>query len=232
MHVHRRKFNTFALSAGLLSVVPVRAQGLAGMTSADASAGMKLALEKGSEVAVQMLGNKDGFWANDKVRIALPETLNKASKLLQSLGLGKQLDELSLQMNRAAEAAVPKARNLLMQSIQSMSVQDAKSILQGGDGSVTRFFADKTRTPLTQEFMPSVKQSLETLGVVNQFNALAAKMPGIGQLSKDKFKLETHVTDKTLDGLYFMISEEEKKIRQNPMQAGSAILSKVFGAMR
>ncbi len=202
------------------------------MTSADASAGMKLALEKGSEVAVQMLGNKDGFWANDKVRIALPETLNKASKLLQSLGLGKQLDELSLQMNRAAEAAVPKARNLLMQSIQSMSVQDAKSILQGGDGSVTRFFADKTRTPLTQEFMPSVKQSLETLGVVNQFNALAAKMPGIGQLSKDKFKLETHVTDKTLDGLYFMISEEEKKIRQNPMQAGSAILSKVFGAMR
>ena len=193
---------------------------------------MKLALEKGSEVAVQMLGNKDGFWANDKVRIALPETLNKASKLLQSLGLGKQLDELSLQMNRAAEAAVPKARNLLMQSIQSMSVQDAKSILQGGDGSVTRFFADKTRTPLTQEFMPSVKQSLETLGVVNQFNALAAKMPGIGQLSKDKFKLETHVTDKTLDGLYFMISEEEKKIRQNPMQAGSAILSKVFGAMR
>jgi hypothetical protein len=113
-----------------------------------------------------------------------------------------------------------------------MTVQDAKSILQGGDHSVTQFFANKTREPLTVEFMPAIKQSLEKLGVVNQFNAVAVKLTGMGLLDKDKAKLETHVTAKTLDGLYFMIGEEEKKIRQNPAQAGSALLSKVFGALR
>lgn len=191
-----------------------------------------MALEKGSEVAVQLLGTQDGFWGNDKVRIALPDAVNKAGKLLKSLGMGQQLDELSLQMNRAAEAAVPQAKKWLTQSIQAMSVQDAKGILQGGEDAVTQFFANKTRAPLTVEFMPSVKQSLEKLGVVNQFNAVAVKLTGMGLLNKDKAKLETHVTAKTLDGLYFMIGEEEKKIRQNPAQAGSALLTKVFGALR
>ena len=113
-----------------------------------------------------------------------------------------------------------------------MSVQDVKSILQGGDTSVTRFFIEKTRMPLTEEFMPQVKQVLGQLGVVEQFNALACKLSGLGLLSKDNAQLENHVTAKTLDGLYFMIGEEEKKIRQNPAQAGSAMLSKVFGALR
>lgn len=232
MVLHRRKFNTFAMSAGALVIVPSYAQGLASLTSDDATRGLKLALEKGGEVAVQLLGTQDGFWGNEKVRIALPDGVQKAGKLLKSLGMGQQLDELNLQMNRAAEAAVPKAKKWLTQSIQNMTVQDAKSILQGGDHSVTQFFANKTREPLTVEFMPAIKQSLEKLGVVNQFNAVAVKLTGMGLLDKDKAKLETHVTAKTLDGLYFMIGEEEKKIRQNPAQAGSALLSKVFGALR
>jgi Protein of unknown function (DUF4197) len=232
MHLHRRKFNTFAMSAGALVIVPAHALSMADLSSADASKGLKLALEKGSEVAVQLLGAQDGFWGNDKVRIALPDAVNKAGKLLKSLGMGQQLEELNLQMNRAAEAAVPKAKKWLTQSIQTMSVQDAKGILQGGEDSVTQFFVNKTRAPLTVEFMPSVKQSLEKLGVVNQFNAVAVKLTGAGLLDKDKAKLETHVTAKTLDGLYFVISEEEKKIRQNPAGAGSALLSKVFGALR
>jgi hypothetical protein len=124
------------------------------------------------------------------------------------------------------------SQKLLTQSIQNMSVQDAKSILRGGDTSVTQFFVDKTRMPLTDEFMPQVKQVLGQLGVVEQFNALAGKLAGLGLLSKDQTLLEHHVTAKTLDGLYLMIGEEEKKIRQNPAQAGSAMLSKVFGALR
>jgi hypothetical protein len=232
MHLHRRKFNTFAMSAGALVIVPAHALSMADLSSTDASKGLKLALEKGSEVAVQLLGAHDGFWGNDNVRIALPNAVNKAGKLLKSLGMGQQLEALNLQMNRAAEAAVPKAKKWLTQSIQTLSVQDAKGILQGGENSVTQFFANKTRAPLTVEFMPSVKQSLEKLGVVNQFNAVAVKLTGAGLLDKDKAKLETHVTAKTLDGLYFMISEEEKKIRQNPAGAGSALLSKVFGALR
>jgi hypothetical protein len=232
MHLHRRKFNAFVMSAGGLVIAPAQAIGLADLSTGDASKGLKLALEKGSEMAVQLLGAQDGFWGNDKVRIGLPDMVNKGAKLLKTLGWGKQLDELNLQMNRAAEAAVPLSKKLLTQSIQSMSVQDAKGILQGGENSVTQFFADKTRTPLTVEFMPSVKKSLEKLGVVDQFNAVAGKLSGMGVLDKDKASLESHVTAKTLDGLYFMIGEEEKKIRQNPAQAGSALLSKVFGALR
>jgi Protein of unknown function (DUF4197) len=232
MHLHRRKFNTFVMSAGGLVLAPAQAMGLADLSAGDASKGLKLALEKGSEMAVQLLGAQDGFWGNDKVRIALPDVVNKGAKLLKTLGLGKQLDELNLQMNRAAEAAVPLSKKLLTQSIQSMSVQDAKGILQGGENSVTQFFASKTRAPLSVEFLPTVKQSLEKLGVVDQFNAVAAKVSGMGLMDKDKASLESHVTAKTLDGLYFMIGEEEKKIRQNPAQAGSALLSKVFGALR
>lgn len=232
MHIHRRKFNTFAMSAGLTVIVPVHAIGLGDLTAGEASSGLKLALEKGSAMAVRLLSAHDGFWGNEKVRIALPDAVNKAGKLLKTLGLGRQLDELNLQMNRAAETAVPMASQWLAQSIQSMSVQDAKSILQGGENSVTQFFESKTRAPLTSDFTPSVKQSLEKLGVVEQFNVIALKLSGAGLLDKDKARLETHVTAKALDGLYFMIGEEEKKIRQNPAQAGSAMLSKVFGALR
>jgi len=232
MHLHRRKFNTLLISAGCLVIAPASATELADLSAGDASKGLKLALEKGSDMAVQLLGAQNGFWGNDKVRIGLPDAISKSAKLLKTLGLGKQIDELNLQMNRAAEAAIPLSKKWLKQSIQDMSVQDAKGILQGGENSVTQFFASKTREPLSSEFMPMVRQSLEKLGVVDQYNAVAVKLSGMGLLDKDKAKLETHVTAKTLDGLYFMIGEEEKKIRQNPAQAGSALLSKVFGALR
>jgi len=220
------------MAAGLWVIAPAHALSLSDLSATDASAGLKLALEKGTDVAIQMLGIENGFMGNEQVRIGLPSGLDKGAKLLKTMGMGKQIEELTLQMNRAAEAAVPMSKKLLKQSIQNMSVQDAKSILQGGETSVTQFFVDKTRMPLTDEFMPQVKQVLGQLGVVEQFNALAGKLSGLGLLSKDKAQLESHVTAKTLDGLYFMIGEEERKIRQNPAQAGSAILSKVFGSLR
>ena len=232
MHLHRRQFNALGMAAGLWALAPAHALTLADLSASDASKGLKMALEKGADVAIQMLGVQDGFMGNDKVRIGLPDGLDKGAKLLKTMGLGKQLDALTLQMNRAAEAAVPLSKKLLTQSIQTMSVQDAKGILQGGDNSVTQFFVDKTRAPLTIEFMPTVKDTLGKLGVVDQFNAIAAKLVGMGMLPKDKVNLESHVTDKSLSGLYFMIGEQEKKIRQNPSEAGSALLSKVFGAVR
>ncbi len=232
MHLHRRKFNTFGVAGSLWVIAPAHALGLNELSGVDAAKGLKLALEKGADVAIQLLGVQDGFMSNDKVRIGLPDTFNRATKWLKTMGMGKQLDELTLQMNRAAEAAVPLSRKLLAESIQTLSIQDAKGILQGGDNSVTQFFSDKTRAPLTTEFLPTVKASLGKLGVVDSFNALAGKMSGMGLLEKDKASLESHVTDKTLTGLYFMIGEEEKKIRQNPAAAGSALLSKVFGSLR
>lgn len=234
MHIHRRKFNTFGISAGILVFGHAHAHAIefADLTSLDASKGLKLALEKGADSAINLLGIENGFMGNDRVRIGLPEPLNKGVKLLKTLGMGKQVDELVLQMNRAAETAVPMAQQWMTRSIQSMSIQDAKTILKGGDTSVTQFFVDKTREPLTLEFMPHVQKVLGHLGVVDRFNALAGKLSGMGMLSKDKAHLEGHVTGKTLDGLYYMIGEEEKKIRLNPSKAGSELLSKVFGSLR
>ena len=216
----------------MLVIVPTHAFSLANLSAGDASQGLKLALEKGASAAIGLLGVQDGFMGNGKVRIGLPQALEKGAKLFKTMGMGKQLDALTLQMNRAAEAAVPLSQQLLAEAIQNMSVQDAKSILKGGDTAVTQFFIDKTRAPLNTAFMPQVKQVLGQLGVVDQFNAVAGRLSGMGLMDKDKASLEGHVTAKTLDGLYFMIGEEEKKIRQNPAQAGSALLSKVFGALR
>lgn len=220
------------MTAGVLVIGQAQAISLTDLSQGDAAQGLKMALEKGAAAAIGLLGVQDGFMGNDQVRIGLPEVMQKGARMMKTKGLGKQLDALTLQMNRAAEGAVPLSQKLLTQAIQNMSVQDAKSILQGSDTSVTQFFVDRTRRPLTDEFMPQVKQVLGQLGVVETFNALASKLAGLGLLAKDQALLEQHVTAKTLDGLYFMIGEEEKKIRSHPAQAGSAMLSKVFGALR
>ena len=232
MHVHRRNFNAFVISAGMGVFAPAQAMGLADLSSGEASQGLKKALEKGAATAIGMLGVENGFFNHQKLRIGFPESLNKGADLLKKMGMRRQVDELVLQMNRAAEKAIPLSEKWLTQAIQSMSVQDAKSILKGGDTSVTQFFADKTRNPLTTEFTPQVKQVLGELGVVEQFNAIGGKLAGMGLMPKDKALLENHVTGKALDGLYFMIGEEERKIRQNPMQAGSDLLAKVFGTLK
>jgi hypothetical protein len=205
---------------------------LADLTQKDASAGVKAALEKGATVAVELLGRTDGFWGNDKVRIPLPEWLKKAEGALKLVGRGKDIDELKLGVNRAAEQAVPEAKTLLVSAVRNMSVQDAKGILTGGDDSVTKFFAAKTREPLTGKFLPIVTKVTEKIGLANQYNALAAKGQQLGLVRGDQAKVERHVTAKALDGLYFMIGEEEKKIRSDPIGTGSEILKKVFGAIK
>jgi hypothetical protein len=205
---------------------------LADLTQKDASAGVKAALEKGAQVAVELLGRTDGFWANDKVRIPLPDWLKKAEGALKFAGRGKDIDELKLGVNRAAEQAVPEAKTLLVSAVRNMSVEDAKGILTGGDDSVTKFFAGKTREPLTGKFLPIVTKVTEKIGLANQYNVLAAKGQQLGLVRGDQAKVERHVTAKALDGLYFMIGEEEKKIRRDPVGTGSEILKKVFGAIK
>jgi len=135
-------------------------------------------------------------------------------------------------MNRAAESAVPMARQLLVNAVKSMTVTDAKNILTGGDTSVTTFFADKTRMPLAAKFLPVVTKATEKVGLAEKYNRVAGKASGIGLVKKEDATIEQYVTRKTLDGLYFVIGEEEKKIRQDPVGSGSAILKKVFGALK
>ncbi len=235
----RRQFNQTGASALGALILATYQQAhalalgeLAGISQADASSGLKTALEKGVIVAVSLLGKTDGFLGNPKVRIPLPGFLEDASKLLKTLGQGKRIDELVTSINRAAEAAIPMGKDLLVSTVRAMNVNDAKNILTGGATSVTNFFAEKTRTPLGMKFLPVVTKATEKVGLVNQYNDLAGKAAGFGLVKKEDANIQQYVTRKSLDGLYLIIAEEEKKIRQDPVGTGSAILQKVFGSLK
>lgn len=233
----RLAVSSAALLVGLpaaFSARDVYALSLSDLSQKDASAGVKTALEKGAEVAVALLGKNDGFWGNDKVRIPLPDWIGKAERAIKLIGRGKDIDDLKLGVNRAAEQAVPQAKTLLVNAVNGMSMQDAKGILSGGNNSVTNFFRDKTQTPLNAKFLPIVTQVTDKIGLAGQYNEFAGRIQktGLVQLKPEQARVETHVTAKALDGLYFMIGEEEKKLRENPLGAGSDILKKVFGAIK
>jgi hypothetical protein len=151
---------------------------------------------------------------------------------MRMFGKGKDADELVVAMNRAAEQAVPEAKGLLVGAVKSMTVTDAKQILTGGDNSVTEFFQAKTEAPLVVKFLPIVKQATDRVGLAQKYDEVAGQGAKIGVIKGDAANIDQYVTHKTLDGLYLMIGEEERAIRQNPAAAGSAIVSKVFGALR
>ena len=226
----RRQFTSQLAFGGGLWVWAARAQALA-LSDADASAGLKAALQRGSEVAVGLLGKPDGFLGNPKVKIPLPSGLDSAAKVMRGLGQGAQVDELVTAMNRAAEAAVPESKQLLSDAVSQMTVSDAKKILTGGDTSVTRFFADKTRKPLGQKFLPIVTEQTEKVSLAQKYNAVASQASGFGLVKKEDANVQQYVTGKTLDGLYYMIGEEEKKIRKDPVGTGNELLKKVFGSL-
>lgn len=230
----RRKFTcrTLALGGWGCTATPVAwALTLADLSDADATAGLRVALERGALTAVNLLGRTDGFLGNPKVRIPLPGYLQDASQLLRTLGQGKRLDKLETAMNRAAEAAVPEAKALLVNAVKSMSVQDAKQILRGGDTSVTEFFSSKTREPLGARFLPIVSRATEKVGLARQYNEVVDRVGRFGIVDPQTARIEPYVTAKALDGLFFVIGEEEKKIRRDPVGTGSAILRKVFGVL-
>ena len=226
----RRAFAGHGLAGLALWVLWAEARAWS-LSDADANAGLKTALERGAEAAVGLLGRPDGFLGNPKVRIPLPGGLDSAAKLLKSLGQGAKVDELVTAMNRAAEAAVPEARPLLSDAVKRMTVEDARKILTGGDTSVTQFFASKTRLPLGEKFLPIVTKATEKVALADKYNAVAGKASGFGLVKKEDANVQQYVTGKALDGLYFMIGEEEKKIRKDPVGTGSEILKKVFGSL-
>jgi Protein of unknown function (DUF4197) len=225
--MHRRQFTTHliafpALGLGAASLAQA-------LSESDAASGVRTALERGANAAVRSLGRSDGFLGNPKVRIELPGFLQDAAKLLKFTGQGRRVDELVIAMNRAAEVAVPEARTLLVRAVKDMSVEDALKIVRGGETSVTEFFGAKTREPIGQKFLPIVARTTEKVSLAKKYDAVAGRAAGVGLLNKEDADLKSYVTGKALDGLYFMIGEEEKKIRLDPVGAGSAILRKVFG---
>ena len=204
----------------------------ASFTQADASAALRAALERGARLAVVQLGRADGFLSNDKIRIPLPEVLEQAAPLLKAMGRGQQLDDLHSAMNHAAERAVSLALPLLSNAIKSLSVQDARQILTGGEHAITDFFSTKTREPLGKQFAPLVTKAVEQLSLAKQYNDLMGKADNLGLINKKRaVTVEQHITNRALDGLYFVIGEEERRIRQDPVASGSALLKKVFSGL-
>lgn len=199
------------------------------LSEADAASGIRVALERGAVAAVNLLGRNDGFLGNPRVRIPLPEGLQDAARLLRRLGQQKKVDELVTAMNRAAEAAVPEARTLLVSAAKAISVDDALKIVKGGETSVTDYFVGKTREPLAVKFLPIVTRATEKVKLAARYNAVASRAAGLGLVKPEDANVQQYVTTKALDGLFLMIGEEEKKIRADPVKTGSAILRKVFG---
>ena len=237
--MQRRKFNQatcgmlgLLIVAGYKRAYALSLGDLAGISNAEAGAGLKTALEKGALAATALLGRTDGFLGNPKVRIPLPGYLEDASRVMRNFGQGKRIDELVTSLNRAAETAVPMGKDLLVSAVRAMNVNDAKNILQGGETAVTNFFAEKTRAPLGVRFLPVVTQATEKVGLASKYNEFAGKAASFGLIKKEDANIQQYVTTKALDGLYLIIADEEKKIRQDPVGTGSAILQKVFGAMK
>ncbi len=228
-----RLFKRTSIAAALVVTSTLAfALSLSDISNQDATSGLKAALEKGASTAVSKLGVTNGFLNNDKVKITLPSPLQKAMPLLKMTGQGQKLDDLVVSMNHAAEAAVPLAKPLLMDAVKSMTVTDAKNILSGGDTSVTDFFRQKTSAQLGQKFLPIVKKVTDGNGLSSTYNAAMGQVSKTGMVSADQASVEGYVTQRALDGLFYMIGEEEKAIRQDPVGAGSAIIGKVFGALK
>jgi hypothetical protein len=230
----QRRFFSQTLIGGLLAVstLPATAQGLSSMSERELTEGIRAALERGALAAVALLGKPDGFLADPKVRIPLPGHLQDAARLLRLTGQGRRVDELETAMNRAAENAVPLGRDLLLQAVRGMGVSDARRILTGGDQSVTDFFAERTRSPLADAFLPVVTQATQGVGLANAYNRVAGRAQNLGLVKPEEANVERYVTGKTLDALYLVIGEQERQLRQDPLGAGSELLRKVFGALR
>lgn len=219
------------LAAGLALSSSVYAISLADLTQSDASGGLKDALTQGAKVAVQQLGKPGGFSNNPDVRIELPGNLGKAAKTMKMMGMGAQVDQLEASMNKAAEAAVPQAQALLVDSVKKMTVQDAKSILSGPEDSATQYLNKTSREQIRAKFLPIVKQATDQVGLAKQYNSFAGQAASFGVIDAKSANIENYVTEQALDGLFAMIAEQEASIRENPAGAATSLAKKVFGAL-
>ncbi len=193
------------------------------------ASGLKEALQIGTDHAVELTGTPDGFSKNEAIRILMPEKLRTLEKGLRLAGMGGKIDEFELSMNRAAEKAAPAARGIFKDALTHMSFDDARKILTGGDTSATEYFRAKTSEKLTAAFRPTVEAAMADTGVVTQYNQLMGSVPSLPFGRSASVDITGYVVGKTLDGLFYMIGQEEKKIRTNPAAQVTPLLKEVFG---
>jgi len=191
-------------------------------------AGLKQALEVGTERAVSRTSRQNGFLGNPGIRIGLPDSLQTMATGLRAVGLGGKVDELEVAMNRAAEQASAEATDVFWQGIRQMSFADARAILKGGDTAATAYFERTTREPLRQRFEPIVAERMRSVGLVRIYDDLVSRYAALPFTAKPTLDLEGYVTDGALDGLFEVLGEEERRIREDPAARTTALLKEVF----
>jgi hypothetical protein len=200
-----------------------------GLSNDKIIAGLKQALQVSTGKAVAVTGKPDGFLKNEAIKILLPPKLKTVGAGMRMLGMGAQVDELEVGMNRAAEQATPYAKQIFLDALKKMTFDDARKILTGNDTAATEYFKSASSTDLSTAFTPIVQRSMNHVGVVQQYNKVLSNAPG-GSALTGQFDLTKYVVGKTLDGLFLMLGEEEKKIRKNPAARTTQLLKDVFGA--
>ncbi len=206
-------------------------QSLGSLTLSDAkiSSGLKQALEVGTDNAVKLTGRPGGYFDNPAIKILMPKNLKTVETGLRAIGYGPKVDEFILGMNRAAEKAAPQAKRIFRDAILNMSINDARQILKGSDTAATEYFRAKTSAQLTEAFKPIVQQSMNEVGVTRQYHDLIGRYQNIPFANSPKLDIDSYVVQKSLDGLFYMVGEEEKKIRKNPAARVTDLLKQVFG---
>ena len=190
--------------------------------------GLKQALQVSTSKAVASTGKPDGFLKNQAIKIVLPEKLQPVSKGMRLMGMGAKVDDLEIGMNRTAEKATPKAKAIFLSALEKMTFDDARKILSGSDTAATEYFKNTSSADLTTAFSPIVHESMVNVGVVKQYNSVIQSAPG-GSMLAGKLDLDKYVVGKTLDGLFYTLGQEERKIRKNPAAQTTDLLKQVFG---
>ena len=203
--------------------------GRSSISSDELIQGLKEALEIGTQNAVATVSKTNGYYGNPDIKIPLPEEIENAGKYLRLAGYGSKIDEFEHSMNRAAELAAPEAKQIFIDAVKDMKIKDAKNIIDGPDNAATSYFKEKTHTRLQKIFKPIVKDTMGQIGVTRQFQDINTKLSSIPLANKASIDLDQYVTDKSLEGLFFMLAEEEKNIRKDPAARVTDLLKKVFG---
>ena len=203
--------------------------GGSGLSDAKIGSGLQEALKVGTESAVVQTGRVDGFFLNKAIKILMPKSLQAMEQPLRLVGYGPQIDEFVVGMNRAAEKAVPFAKDIFWEAIGQMTFDDATKILNGGDTAATDYFKAKTSKKLQTAFRPSVEDVMNQVGVNRQYNELIGRYKSVPFAKSASFDVNQYVTEKATDGLFFVVGQEEKKIRTDPAARVNDLLKEVFG---
>ena len=190
--------------------------------------GLKEALSLGTKTAVQLVSQEDGYFGNEIIKILMPEDLRKITDTLSKIGLQQQVDEFILSMNRSAEKAAPGAIDIFVDAIKAMTFEDATGILTGEDTAATEYFKEKTSDQIYDTFKPVISTSMNEVGATQAYKELSNKYASLPLMSAVAFDLDDYVTNKALDGLFYMVGEEEKKIRTDPAARATDLLKKIF----